>query len=249
MVAQTRTGSDVQTCHTLLMRTASARPINNLLLRREAKFLLKFHLWTRQVSALCSFLASLTQLHVHAVHAFGMMLLGPLPSAPPHRPGGTSWRTSQPHSQVTRLLFSLVLCTAHAHNTTQGCKYLNEAVVESFFSLKQTSQTQKVLFYSFFSLFSFFPSSSGTPKRRPREDIYIPVTCMTAQSSKTHFACGTSVWTCSLLRSLSISPLALLPSKVHLCLHTPLLLLIGYATTRPTELALLQCFLKSLLPP
>lgn len=98
LVAQTHKDSDVQTCHTLLIRTASLRPINNLLLCQETKFPLNFHFWTRQVSALSPFPASLTQQHTHVVHAFRMLKLGPLPSA--HPPTSSRAQPAPPRDEL-----------------------------------------------------------------------------------------------------------------------------------------------------
>lgn len=172
MGAHARTGNNVQTCHTLLIRTASLWPINNLSLCQETKFPLNFYLWTRQVSALSSFLASLMQQHIHVVHAFWMLVLGPLPctinsslspSPPGQVEGGTAavpgdWSIFSFLSFFCCCFFS---CTAHPCNATQGCKYLNEVAVESS-SLP-----------AFF--FLFFLSLPGTPNRQPQENIYILV--------------------------------------------------------------------------
>lgn len=209
MVAQTR--SDVQTCRTLLIRTASLRPINNLLLCQETKFPLNFHLWTRQVSALSSSLASLTQPHSHVVHAFWMLVLGPLPSSTPPGTCWRSWRTSQvtvPFSLF--FLFSVVAflsCAAHPCATTQGCKYLNQAAVESLplFFLCQALQT--------FGLKRTFTYRSH---------------------ARLHRVAG-----CIQRVGRQSGPAASL-ALVHLCSHTSSLLLIRCATTRPVKLARLR---------
>lgn len=134
--------------------------------------------------------------------------IAPPPSLP--HPSATSWTTSQPHSQLTGPfsvfipVFFVVVGVSfrvhipHPRNTAQVCTYSKFQL--NFFA---TVLTQKVLFLQiFFSCFIFSPSWSGTP-----ENIYIPVTCMTAQSGAMHSVGGISVYLSFRSTSIKRAPL------------------------------------------